>query len=177
MSQPPLRALLFDFDGLIVDTEWPIYEAWRQIFEDHGHSLPLETFNQCIGTDFNTWSPKTHLEDLTGNAIDWHSLDETRQAGIEKNLEGAPAMPGISEAVAAAKGGEIQFRVEKAGIIHAGVGKLSFSETQLVENLRAFLDAINKAKPSGSKGSYLRRVSLSSTMGPGLKVSVSSLGG
>ena len=103
MSQPPIRALLFDFDGLIVDTEWPIYEAWRQIFEDHGHSLPLETFNQCIGTDFNTWSPKTHLEDLTGNAIDWHSLDETRQAGIEKNLEGAPAMPGICEAVAAAK--------------------------------------------------------------------------
>lgn len=101
--QSPFRALLFDFDGLIVDTEWSIYDAWRRTFRDHGHSLPLETFNQCIGTDFETWSPKTHLEELTGNAIDWHALDDERQASIEKNLDGAPAMPGIEDAVRAAK--------------------------------------------------------------------------
>lgn len=101
--QSPLRALLFDFDGLIVDTEWAIYSAWKQTFLDHGHSLPLETFNQCIGTNFDTWSPKTHLEDLTGNSIDWHLLDDARQASIERELEGAPPMPGIPDAVNAAK--------------------------------------------------------------------------
>ena len=102
-SLPPLRALLFDFDGLIVDTEWPIYEAWRKTFQDHGHPLSLETFNQCIGTDFEIWSPKIHLEELTGATIDWPSLDEARQDSINKNLVGAPSMPGIPEAVEAGK--------------------------------------------------------------------------
>ena len=75
----PLRALLFDFDGLIVDTEWPIYQAWSKTFRDHGHPLPLETFTKCIGTDFDTWSPKTHLENLTGAEINWPPLDAARQ--------------------------------------------------------------------------------------------------
>ena len=97
--QSSILALLYDFDGLIVDTEWPIYQAWLQTFRDHGHPLPLEVFNQCIGTDFETWSPKTHLEDLVGSPIDWSSLDDARQASIEKNLEGAGPMPGIPEAV------------------------------------------------------------------------------
>jgi len=101
--QPSLRALLFDFDGLIVDTEWPIYQAWRKTFQDHGHPLPLETFNQCIGTNFDIWSPKTHLEELTGTRIDWGPLDAARQSSIEQNLEGAVAMPGIPEAVSTAK--------------------------------------------------------------------------
>ena len=111
MIHPPLRALFFDFDGLIVDTEWPIYEAWHQTFLDHGHPLPLETFNQCIGTDFNTWSPKAHLEELTGDSIDWHQLDDARQASIEKNLEGAEAMPGIPEAVSTAKAAGMKLAV------------------------------------------------------------------
>lgn len=83
----------------------------------------------------------------------------------------------VAQAVADAKGGSIQFRVEKAGIIHSGVGKASFSEEQLIENLRAFVGAITRAKPSGSKGTYLQRVALSSTMGPGVKVDVASLAG
>jgi large subunit ribosomal protein L1 len=67
-----------------------------------------------------------------------------------------------------AKGGEVQFKVEKAGVIHAGVGKVSFDEAKLAENIRAFVDAVSRAKPTGAKGTYLKKVSLSSTMGPGV---------
>jgi large subunit ribosomal protein L1 len=81
----------------------------------------------------------------------------------------------IGQAVENAKGGEVQFRVEKQGIIHAGVGKASFSEEQLEQNVSAFLDAILRAKPSGLKGAYLKRMALSSTMGPGVRIDVSSL--
>ncbi|MBX9861967.1 MAG: 50S ribosomal protein L1 [Hyphomicrobium sp.] len=73
-------------------------------------------------------------------------------------------------AVKGAKGGSVEFRVEKAGIVHAGVGKASFTETALVENIKAFVDAVTKAKPAGSKGTYIKKVSLSSTMGPGLRI-------
>ncbi len=83
----------------------------------------------------------------------------------------------VAEAIRAAKGGQIAFRVEKAGIVHAGVGKVSFTEDALAENVRAFVDALNRAKPTGAKGTYLKRVSLSSSMGPGLKVNVPSVVG
>lgn len=83
----------------------------------------------------------------------------------------------VAAAVKGAKGGAVEFRVEKAGIIHAGVGKVSFSETQLVENIRAFVDAVAKAKPPGSKGTFVKKVSISSTMGPGLKIDVASIAG
>jgi large subunit ribosomal protein L1 len=76
----------------------------------------------------------------------------------------------VAGAVRGAKGGAVEFRVEKAGIIHAGVGKASFTETQLVENIRAFVDAVNKAKPAGAKGTYIKKVAIKSTMGPGIKV-------
>jgi large subunit ribosomal protein L1 len=85
--------------------------------------------------------------------------------------------PDVAGAVKAAKGGSVEFRVEKAGIIHAGVGKASFKEDQLLENVKAFIDAVSRAKPSGSKGTYIKRVSVSSTMGPGLKIDVASLSG
>ena len=83
----------------------------------------------------------------------------------------------VTEAVKNAKGGEVQFRAEKAGVVHAGVGKASFDEAKLVENVRAFVDAVQKAKPSGAKGAYLKKVSLSSTMGPGVSISVDSATG
>ena len=83
----------------------------------------------------------------------------------------------VAEAVQAAKGGEVQFRVEKAGVIHAGVGKASFDQAKLVENVRAFVDAVQKAKPTGAKGTYLKKVSLSSTMGPGVSIAVDSATG
>jgi large subunit ribosomal protein L1 len=81
----------------------------------------------------------------------------------------------IKGAVPGAKGGSVEFRVEKAGIIQAGVGKASFSAEKLVENIKAFADAVNKAKPQGAKGTYINRVAISSTMGPGVKVDTASL--
>lgn len=80
----------------------------------------------------------------------------------------------VADAVKNAKGGEVQFKVEKAGVIHAGVGKASFDEAKLVENVRAFVGAVAKAKPAGSKGTYMKKVSISSTMGPGVSVDVDS---
>ncbi len=80
----------------------------------------------------------------------------------------------VAEAVKSAKGGQVQFKVEKAGVIHAGVGKVSFEPAKLAENVRAFVDAVAKAKPTGAKGAYLQKVSLSSTMGPGVSVDVAS---
>ncbi|MDP5334049.1 MAG: 50S ribosomal protein L1 [Paracoccaceae bacterium] len=80
----------------------------------------------------------------------------------------------VATAVQAAKGGEVQFKVEKAGVVHAGVGKVSFDDAKLVENIRAFVGAVSRAKPTGAKGAYLRKVSLSSTMGPGVSVDLAS---
>ena len=77
-------------------------------------------------------------------------------------------------AVRAVKGGQVEFRVEKAGIVHAGIGKASFGEEQLVANLKAFVDAVNRAKPSGAKGTYLKKVTVSTSMGPGAKIEVAS---
>ena len=78
----------------------------------------------------------------------------------------------VADAVKAAKGGEVQFKVEKAGVIHAGIGKASFDEAKLVENVRAFVAAVAKAKPTGTKGTYMKKISLSSTMGPGVNLNI-----
>ncbi|HYB08558.1 MAG TPA: 50S ribosomal protein L1 [Alphaproteobacteria bacterium] len=83
----------------------------------------------------------------------------------------------VAKAVRDAKAGQVQYRAEKAGLVHAGVGKMSFTEQAIVENVKAFYDAVARAKPSGVKGTYIKKVSLSSTMGPGLKLDAASLGG
>lgn len=93
--------------------------------------------------------------------------------GLMPNPKLGTVTPDVETAVKNAKAGEVQFRAEKAGIVHAGIGKASFSEQQLNENVRAFLGAILKAKPTGVKGAYMKKISLSSTMGPGVKVTVS----
>ncbi|WP_372833837.1 50S ribosomal protein L1, partial [Puniceibacterium confluentis] len=80
----------------------------------------------------------------------------------------------VKEAVEAAKGGQVQFKAEKAGVVHAGVGKVSFDEAKLVENIKAFVSAVSKAKPAGAKGTYMKRIALSSTMGPGVTVDVAT---
>ena len=78
----------------------------------------------------------------------------------------------VTAAIQSAKGGQVEYRVEKAGLIHAGVGKASFDEKALVENIRTLVVAVNRAKPSGAKGTYIKRISVCSTMGPGVKLDV-----
>jgi large subunit ribosomal protein L1 len=97
--------------------------------------------------------------------------------GLMPNPKLGTVTPNIAQAVRAAKAGQVQFRVEKAGIVHAGVGKASFAPDLLRENVRAFVDAVNRAKPSGAKGTYLKRAALSSTMGPGVRIDLATLVG
>lgn len=92
--------------------------------------------------------------------------------GLMPNPKLGTVTPDVEKAIKAAKGGSVEFRAEKAGIVHAGVGKVSFGQKKLEENIRAFVKAIVKAKPSGAKGSYVKKVTLTSTMGPGLNVDV-----
>jgi large subunit ribosomal protein L1 len=95
--------------------------------------------------------------------------------GLMPNPKLGTVTTDVAGAIKAVKGGQVEFRVEKAGIVHAGVGKTSFGEDALVENIRAFVDAISRAKPSGAKGTYIKRISVSSTMGPGLRIEIGSV--
>jgi large subunit ribosomal protein L1 len=95
--------------------------------------------------------------------------------GLMPNPKVGTVTMDVAQAVKDAKGGAVEFRVEKAGIVHVGVGKVSFDEKAISENVRALVDSVVKAKPSGAKGTYLKKISLSSTMGPGVKVSLGSV--
>jgi large subunit ribosomal protein L1 len=95
--------------------------------------------------------------------------------GLMPNPKVGTVSMDVAGAVKAAKGGAVEFRVEKAGIVHAGVGKVSFDDGKLVENIRAFADAVARAKPTGAKGTYIQRIAVSSTMGPGVKVDPASV--
>ena len=95
--------------------------------------------------------------------------------GLMPNPKLGTVTPDVTEAVQAAKGGQVEFRVEKAGIVHAGIGKASFDEHALAANARALVDALNRAKPSGAKGTYMKRAALSSSQGPGVKLDVAAL--
>jgi len=97
--------------------------------------------------------------------------------GLMPNPKLGTVTPNVAEAVKAAKGGQVEFRVEKAGIIHSGIGKASFSEADLRRNFDAFLDAIVRARPTGAKGKFVKKVAISSTMGPGVKVDAGEVAG
>ncbi|WP_304170843.1 50S ribosomal protein L1 [Phenylobacterium aquaticum] len=96
--------------------------------------------------------------------------------GLMPNPRVGTVTPNVAQAVKDAKGGAIEFRTEKTGIIHAGIGKASFTDDAILANVRALVDALNKAKPSGAKGTYIKKISLSSTMGPGFKIDAGSIG-
>ena len=129
------------------------------------------------------------MEAIQGGTIDFHRCIATPDMmglvgrlgkvlgprGLMPNPKLGTVTMNVSEAVRAAKAGQVQFRVEKAGIVHAGIGKASFSDEALTNNIKAFLDAIHKAKPTGAKGTYVKKVSLSSTMGPGVKLDPATL--
>ena len=95
--------------------------------------------------------------------------------GLMPNPKVGTVTPNVAQAVKDAKGGAVEFRVEKAGIVHAGIGKVSFTDDALLANVRAMVDALSKAKPSGAKGQYIKKIALSSTMGPGVKVEPSTV--
>jgi large subunit ribosomal protein L1 len=97
--------------------------------------------------------------------------------GLMPNPKVGTVTPDVAGAVKAAKGGAVEFRVEKAGIIHAGIGKASFTTEALTENVKAFADAVIRAKPTGAKGTFVKRISLSSTMGPGLRIEPATVTG
>ena len=98
-----IRALLFDFDGLIIDTESAIYQAWRELYEDHGHPLPVERWAQCVGTDFGAYDPKSELEMLTGKDFDWHNEEAMRTKRVHELLKTFDALPGVRDRLAEAK--------------------------------------------------------------------------
>jgi large subunit ribosomal protein L1 len=95
--------------------------------------------------------------------------------GLMPNPKVGTVTPNVGQAVKDAKGGAVEFRVEKAGIIHAGIGKVSFTDEALLINVKAMIEALNRSKPTGAKGIYVKRIGLSSTMGPGFKVDTSSI--
>lgn len=103
-------AVLFDFDGVVLDTEWPIYVTWKNLFAREGFDLPPETYVKCIGSDFDTWSPEKHLEELSGKTYDWPEENAARQVEILKALDGQAAMPGAAELIASLAG-------QKTGVV------------------------------------------------------------
>jgi len=95
------KAILFDFDGVILDSEWPIYQSWKRVFEREGQDLAQEVYVKCIGSDFDTWSPPSYLEELTGKTFDWEMENAVRQVEIMRDLENALPMPGAAELIKA----------------------------------------------------------------------------
>ncbi len=91
------KAVLFDFDGVLVDTEWAIYKSWERVFSAHGHKLPLDCFNQCLGSGYTHWNPADHLESLTGKTYDWDTINAERQERIHADLAQAGLMTGAME--------------------------------------------------------------------------------
>ncbi len=98
-----IRALIFDFDGLIIDTESAVYQAWQELYADHGHPLPIERWAQCVGTDFGAYDPKAELQMLTGKDFDWHNEERMRSKRVYELLADFDSLPGVRELLMEAK--------------------------------------------------------------------------
>ena len=97
MKHAPVRAVIFDFDGLIMDTETATYEAWRAIYSDHGQTLTMETWAQCVGSDFGPYDPMSELEKLLGHKLDWEPIHQERRARVMAILTAYDALPGVRD--------------------------------------------------------------------------------
>lgn len=100
---PLPKAIILDFDGLMVDTEYAIYSSWARVFASEGHELPLDLFNECLGSGYTHWNPGDHLESLTGKKYDWDKINARRQIELEAELEEEGLLPGVAEIISFAK--------------------------------------------------------------------------
>lgn len=121
----PLQALLFDFDGLILDTEHPVYEAWREDYLAHGQDLPLETYAACVGSDFQRFDPKAHLESLVGRPIDWPERDRWRERLALERVHRLPPLPGVLDLLEAAAAAGLPCAVASSSPRHWVEGHLA----------------------------------------------------
>lgn len=143
-----MEALLFDFDGLILDTEVPVYEAWRENYLAHGHELPLEIYVRCVGSDFARFDPKMHLESLVGEKIDWNEWDRKREESALEKVHSLPPLPGVEPLLLEARASGIPCAV-------ASSSPRSWVETHLERlglleffTLTRCLDDVSRPKPS-----------------------------
>lgn len=143
-----MDALLFDFDGLILDTEVPVFEAWEENYRAHGHELPIETYIQCVGSDFGRFDPKLHLESLTGDRIDWNEWDRKREEAALAKVHQLAPLPGVVELLDAAAGKGIPCAVASSSPRSWVEGHLSRLGLLDRFTLTRCLDDVSRPKPS-----------------------------
>lgn len=143
-----MEALLFDFDGLILDTEVPVFEAWQENYRAHGHELPLETYIQCVGSDFARFDPKMHLESLIGEPIDWDEWDQRRETDALAKVQSLDPMPGVIALLEDAKRNRIPCAVASSSPrswVEDHLARLGLLESFV---LTRCLDDVQAPKPS-----------------------------
>ncbi len=142
------NALIFDFDGLILDTETPIFQAWRECYRDHGHDLALKTYARCVGTDFADYNPATELEKLVGRALPWEELNQRRRDRVDEVLQTEKPMPGVADLLEQARQHAVPCAVASSSSrawVEGWLGRLG-----LLAHFQAVitLDDVERPKPS-----------------------------
>ncbi len=143
-----LQALIFDFDGLILDTETPIFEAWRECYEDHGHKLELATYTRCVGSNFTHYNPASELERLIDRSLEWGTLDEKRRDRVQELLREKRPMPGVVDLLEEARAHRLPCAVASSSSrewVEVWLGTLALRE--FFEHV-VTLDDVEHPKPS-----------------------------
>lgn len=144
----PLSALIFDFDGLIIDTESAIYEAWREFYASHGQPLELSTWAQCVGTDFGAYNPKADLEHLTGRTFDWAVVEKDLEARVRELLTHYDALPGVRELLADAASHGVPCSIASSSPLSWVTGWLNHLELQNAFQNVSCRDFVERIKPA-----------------------------